>query len=159
MTKPAPSSENLLLEGGSPISKQRHTSLARSSTSCREVKLSEGQAVVSFCMRAVFLGAGSSAVAAGTNNVAAIITTAALCGIIIISAFIVIIVQLLNRDASIIDARTRSTMLRRWGRSASTPTEIEHAVASAIMPMVLAREDMHTDAERVIELLQSRRPL
>jgi hypothetical protein len=158
MTKPTSSQENLLLKASSLTSTQRHTSLACSAMSCPEVKPSEGQVVISFCTRAAFLSAGSSAVAAETNNVAAIIVMAALSGIVIVSGCIVIIIQSWNRDASIIDARARSTILRRWGRGASTPTEIERAATSAILPMVLVREDMCSDMARVIELLQSTHP-
>jgi len=142
MTKPTPAPESLPLKGTSLTSKQRHASLTCTARSCSEVKPSEGQTVISFCMRAAFLSAGSSAVAAETNNVAAIITMAALSGIAIISGCMVIIIQAWNRDASIIDARARSTILRRWGRRASTSTEMERAATSAILPIVLVREDM-----------------
>jgi hypothetical protein len=154
MTKPTPPPESLPLKETGLTSNQHHTTLACLARSCSEAKPSERPAVIS-CMRAAFLGAGSSAVTAATNNVAAIIAVTVLSGIVIISGFIVIIIQAWNRDASIIDARARSTILRKWGHKASTSTEIERAATLAILPIFLVREDLGAEMERAIELLQS----
>jgi len=158
MTKLAPRPGNRSLKGSDLTPEQRHTSLACPATDCRGVKRSEGQAVISSCMRTALLSAGSAAAAAETNNVAAIIALASLSGIATISACMVIIIQSWNRDATIIDARARSRILRKWGTRASTPAEIERAATSAILPIILAREDMPADTETVIKLLQPTRP-
>lgn len=158
MTKPARPMATPPLKGSGLILEQRQTPLDCSAIPSGRAKCSEGQTVISFCMRAAFVSAGSSVFAAESNHITAIIAMAAVSIVAIVSACTVIIVQSCNRDVSIIDARARSTILRRWGRKASTPTEIERAATSAALPMVLAREDVGAAAEAVSELLQSTPP-
>ena len=91
----------------------------------RKTKPLYAWAVISSCLRTALLGAGSSAVAAGTYDTAAAITLAILSATALLSSCTVVVIQSWNRDATVIDARARSKILRIWARRASTLAEME----------------------------------
>jgi hypothetical protein len=143
-------SKHAQLPGNSPLKEsdliptRRRAFVARTPRASGN-KCPEGRSMISVCLRTALLEAGSSVVAAETSNISAAVAIAALSAIVTISACTVIIIQSWNRDASIIDARARSWLLRRWGRRASTLAEIERVATFAILPMVLLGGGKRTD--------------
>lgn len=93
-----------------------------------------------WCRSTAVVSAGSSVIAIGTHNVISVILLAALSCVSVIAACITAVLESWNRDAAIIDARTRAKSLRKWARRARTPEERERAARVALAPIILSNE-------------------
>lgn len=100
-----------------------------------------GWTMISREASAAFLSVGSSAIAIGTHNAVVAITLAALTSISIVTTCLVAVIHSWNRDVAIIDARTRSKIMRHWARRAETQEEMEDAARAAFLPLICPWEN------------------
>jgi hypothetical protein len=108
--------------------------------------------IVGCCTPTALVSAGSSAIAIGNHSLTVAILLGALSCVSVTAACVAAVLQWWNRDAAIIDARTRAKSLRRWARKARTPEERERAARAALAPLILS-DDSPSRADSLQSLL------